>query len=546
MSRKQNDKSKTLATESVLRYTAAATDAVPRSVRTRYSAAIEQVNNANLESPQTKTVRSGTNNNAGETAGCTDKTADHSAITAQYSTTERADYVNAGQNFLAQNAIKVDTITAATVTAATARAAKAGVSAVGRRNFLLAGLGLMGGAAAGAISVIPKAKAASNLPPNIPSWSRTLGSGVLTNPYGKPSAFEANVQRRTVDWLTPDRIASISFTPLADLKGIITPSGLVFERYHAGLPEIDPHQHRLMIHGMVERPIILSMEDLMRFPATSRIAFLECPANGGMEWRGAQMNGVQFTHGMLACCEWTGVLLSTLLAEVGVSKQASWILAEGADGAHMSRSIPMEKAMDDALIVYAQNGEALRPEQGYPVRLLNPGWEGNTCIKWLRRLEIGDKPWYHREETSKYTDLMPDGTSREFTFVQECNSVITSPSPEKPMNHGKGKYWIEGLAWSGRGTIKHVDVSLDGGVTFREARFTSIVLPRALTRFGLEFDWDGSPALLQSRATDDTGYVQPTYEQLRAVRGTNSIYHKNAIHTWKVSATGAVQNVQLS
>ena len=409
-----------------------------------------------------------------------------------------------------------------------------------RRNFLKQGLTLLGaaGLAAGG-------REAAALPPELPGWSKTLGPGVLTNPYGSPSRYEAHVQRRTVDWLTADRIASISFTPLADLKGIITPSGVVFERYHAGLPEIDPQQHRLMIHGMVERPIILSMDDLMRFPSVSMIRFLECPANGGMEWRGAQMDRLQFSHGMLACCEWTGVLLSTLLEEVGVMKGASWILAEGSDGAHMSRSIPMEKALDDALIVYAQNGEALRPEQGYPVRLINPGWEGNTSIKWLRRLEVGDQPWYQREETSKYTDLMPDGKAREFTFVQECNSVITNPCPEKPLNR-PGKLWIEGLAWSGRGKIKQVDVSVDGGVSWRPARFTSTVLPRALTRFGIEWEWKGNAAMLQSRAIDETGYVPPTYGQLREARGTNSIYHKNAIHTWKVNADGSVANVQIS
>ncbi|MBT4618994.1 MAG: sulfite dehydrogenase, partial [Gammaproteobacteria bacterium] len=396
-----------------------------------------------------------------------------------------------------------------------------------RRRFLMGSMGLVGGAA---IGLGPGVSAAgNNLPPNIPAWTKSLGPGVLTKPYGQPSPFESNVQRRTVDWLTPDRIASISFTPLADLKGIITPSGVVFERYHAGLPAIEPTEHRLMIHGMVDRPLIFTMEDLMKFPSTSVIRFLECPANGGMEWRGAQMDGVQFTHGMLACCEWTGVMLSTLLSEAGVKKGASWVLAEGADGSHMSRSIPMDKAMDDAMIVYAQNGEMLRPEQGYPVRLINPGWEGNTCVKWLRRLEVGDKPWHHREETSKYSDLMPDGTSREFSFAQECNSVITSPSPEKPWQQ-KGRYWVEGLAWSGHGKIKHVDVSTDGGINWREARFTSIVLPKALTRFGIELDWDGSPLLLQSRAVDETGFVQPTYAQLKKVRGTSSIYHKNAIH----------------
>jgi len=413
-----------------------------------------------------------------------------------------------------------------------------------RRSFLKNGLAMLG--AAGAIAGagrLAAAEAAS--PPGVPAWTRSLGPGVVSNPYGSPSPFESHVKRRTVDWLTADKIASISFTPLADLKGIITPSGVVFERYHAGLPAVDPNVHKLMIHGMVDRPIILSMDDLMRFPSVSMIRFLECPANGGMEWRGAQMDRLQFSHGMLSCCEWTGVLLSTLLAEVGVQKGANWILAEGADGAHMSRSIPMDKALDDALIVYAQNGEALRPEQGYPVRLINPGWEGNTCVKWLRRLEIGDKPWYHREETSKYTDLMPDGSAREFTFVQECNSVITSPSPEKPLKK-PGKLWVEGLAWSGRGKIKQVDVSFDGGVSWRPARFTSTVLPRALTRFGVEWDWNGNPALLQSRAIDETGYVQPTYGQLREVRGTSSIYHKNAIHTWKLNSDGSVANVQIS
>ncbi len=410
-----------------------------------------------------------------------------------------------------------------------------------RRRFLKNGALLVGASAVAGSS----ATADVGVPPNVPPWTKRLGRGVVSHPYGSPSPHEAHVKRRTVEWLTADHIASISFTPLADLSGIITPSGVVFERYHAGVPEIPPDQHRLMIHGLVDRPIILSMDELMRFPSESMIRFLECPANGGMEWRGAQMDKLQFSHGMLACCEWTGVRLSTLLEEVGIEKDAAWILAEGADGSHMSRSIPIEKAFDDALVVYAQNGEMLRPEQGYPLRLINPGWEGNTCVKWLRRLEIGDKPWHHREETSKYTDLMADGTSREFTFVQECNSVVTSPSPEKPFAK-KGKYMIQGLAWSGRGKVKHVDISVDGGRAWREARFTSEVLPKALTRFALEWEWDGSEALIQSRAVDETGYVQPTYRQLRAARGTNSIYHKNAIHTWRLLPNGMVNNVQIS
>jgi sulfane dehydrogenase subunit SoxC len=414
-----------------------------------------------------------------------------------------------------------------------------------RRSFLKNGLALLGAASASTLAAGSARGAGEGVPPGVPAWTRSLGSAVNSNPYGLPSSHEAHVKRRTVDWLTADRIASVSFTPLADLKGIITPSGVCFERYHAGLPEVDPDHHRLMIHGMVERPLIFTMDDLMRFPSVSMIRFLECPANGGMEWRAAQMDRLQFSHGMLACCEWTGVPLATLLEECGVQQGARWLLAEGSDGAHMSRSIPMEKALDDALVVYAQNGEMLRPEQGYPVRLLNPGWEGNTSIKWLRRIEVGDQPWHQREETSRYTDLLPSGEARQFTFVQEANSVITFPCPEKPVSR-PGKLWIEGLAWSGRGRIRHVDVSVDGGVSWREARFTSLVEPRALTRFGLEWEWSGSPALLQSRAVDETGYVQPTYQQLRAARGSSSIYHKNAIHTWKLHSDGSLRNVQIS
>jgi sulfane dehydrogenase subunit SoxC len=412
-----------------------------------------------------------------------------------------------------------------------------------RRGFLKNAMAMMGGAAG--VALAPSVLASDNLPPNVPSWTRSLGTGVVTHPYGMPSKYEADVVRRTVPWLTADPISSISFSPIHKLKGIITPNGLVFERYHAGVPTINVEEHRLIIHGLVDRPLILTMDDLRRFPSVSEIKFLECPANGGMEWRGPQMEGLQFTHGMLSCCEWTGVRLSTLLAEVGVQSEGKWILAEGADGAAMSRSIPLEKAMDDTIIVYAQNGEPLRPEQGYPIRMLNPGWEGNTSIKWLRRLEIGDKPWYQREETSKYTDLMPDGRAREFTWVQECNSVITSPCPENPFK-GKGWYEIEGLAWTGKGKVKAVDISFDGGVTWRPTQLKGLVLSKALTRFSIMHNWQGEPLLLQSRAIDETGYVQPTLSQLRQSRGVNSIYHKNSIHTWQVTESGSVFNVQLS
>lgn len=424
-----------------------------------------------------------------------------------------------------------------------------GLSIRDRRNFLKKGMVAAGAMASGAVATGVVADSAvagnSNLPPMEPAWGRQLGAGVVDKPYGSPSAYEREVVRRTVPWLTAESIASISMTPIQDLKGIITPNGLVFERYHAGVAQIKPEEHRLMIHGLVERPIIFTMEDLMRFPSVSEIKFIECPANGGMEWKGAQMEALQFTHGMLSCCEWTGVPLRVLLEEVGVKPEGKWILAEGADGSHMSRSIPLEKALDDTLVVYAQNGEMLRPEQGYPLRLLNPGWEGNTSIKWLRRLEIGDKPWYHREETSKYTDLMADGRARKFTFVQETNSVITNPCPEKPIIRN-GLIEIEGIAWSGRGKIKQIDISFDGGVSWVPANLKGLVLDKALTRFSLVTKWDGQPWLLQSRAIDETGYVQPTLGQLRESRGTNSIYHKNSIHTWKVAANGGVTNVQVS
>jgi sulfane dehydrogenase subunit SoxC len=411
-----------------------------------------------------------------------------------------------------------------------------------RRNFLKGGIAAVAGLAS--VQIIPKASASSNLPPNLPKWQSHLGPGVVSKPYGEPAEFE-DLQRRTVPWLTVDAASSISMTPLQDLEGIITPSGVVFERYHGGIPNVNPDQHRLIIHGLVERPLVLTMDDLRRFPSVSEIRFIECPANGGMEWRGAQMEALQFTHGMLACCEWTGVKLSTLLDEVGVKPDGKWILAEGADAAGMSRSIPLEKALDDTIIAWGQNGEALRPEQGYPLRMLNPGWEGNTSVKWLRRLEIGDQPWHHREETSKYTDLMPDGRARRFTWVQEANSVITSPCPEKPLKQS-GFVEIRGYAWSGRGKIKAVDISFDGGVNWERTELKGLVLSKALTQFSYRTTWSGQPWLLQSRAIDETGYVQPTLKQLRDERGGWSIYHKNSIHTWNVMENGDVFNVQIS
>ena len=408
-----------------------------------------------------------------------------------------------------------------------------------RRRFLAAGLAAGGGLAARA--AIAASEPAS---PAVPDWSRYLGDGVGVRPYGKPSKHEARVIRRTVSWLTATPESSVSFTPLHELDGIITPNGLCFERHHAGIAEVDPAEHRLMIHGMVEKPLLLTMDDIQRFPRRNRIYFLECAANSGMEWRGAQLNGCQFTHGMVHCVMYTGVPLKILLEEAGLHTGAKWLMAEGADAAGMNRSIPIEKALDDCLVAFKMNGEALRPEQGYPLRLVVPGWEGNMWVKWLRRLKLGDQPWMTREETSKYTDLMADGKARMFTWVMDAKSVITNPSPQAPLLH-KGHNIVTGLAWSGRGAVRRVDVSLDGGRNWREARLDGPVLPLALARFYAEIDWNGEELLLQSRCIDETGYVQPTKHELRAVRGRNSVYHNNGIQTWHVRANGEVENVEV-
>ncbi|GJM00397.1 MAG: sulfite dehydrogenase [Methyloligella sp.] len=377
-------------------------------------------------------------------------------------------------------------------------------------------------------------------------WNQVLGDGVDANPYGKPSEYEKNVIRRSVPWLTASPESSINFTPLHELDGIITPNGLCFERHHAGIAEVDPTEHRLMINGLVDKPLVFTMEDLKRFPRTNKIYFLECAANSGMEWRGAQLNGCQFTHGMIHCVNYTGVLLKDILAEAGLKTNAKWLMPEGADASGMNRSVPIEKALKDCMVAFKMNGEALRPEQGYPLRLVIPGWEGNMWVKWLRRIEVGDMPWHAREETSKYTDLMENGKARRFTWEMDCKSIITNPSPQAPITHGKGHTVLTGLAWSGRGTIDRVDITLDGGKNWQKARIDGPSLDKALHRFYFEFEWDGRPLLLQSRAIDSTGYVQPTKDELREVRGTNSIYHNNGIQTWHVNGKGEAENVEIS
>lgn len=413
----------------------------------------------------------------------------------------------------------------------------------GRRRFLSAA-GLAGAAiATGGLGA--RAAAPDPAITEVQDWNRYLGEGVQSRPYGTPSSFEKDVVRRDVEWLTASRESSVNFTPLHALDGVITPSGVCFERHHAGIAEIDPAKHRLMINGLVEKPLVFTLEDLKRIPGrVNKAYFLECAANSGMEWRGAQLNGCQFTHGMVHNVWYHGVPLKTLLDEAGLRTNARWIMPEGADASAMTRSIPIEKALTDCLVVWGMNGEMLRPEQGYPLRIVVPGWEGNMWVKWLRRIEVGDEPWHHREETSKYTDLLADGRSRRFTWIMDAKSVVTTPSPQAPLRH-KGPNVLSGLAWSGRGTIARVDVTLDGGRNWTTARLDGPVLPMSLTRFYLDFDWDGRELMVQSRAMDETGYVQPTKDELRAVRGTNSIYHNNGIQTWLVHQNGETENVEI-
>jgi sulfane dehydrogenase subunit SoxC len=415
----------------------------------------------------------------------------------------------------------------------------------GRRDFLAASFAA---AAAAVAAGAARAQASSAGDPAIltlPAHSTSLGQPVAARGYGMPSQFEANLQRRESPGLTRVSAASVSFAPLQGLFGIITPNGLHFERHHQGWHDVDPARHRLMINGLVREPRVYTMDDLMRLPSVSRIHFIECGANTGMEWGNVAVPTVQYTHGMLSCCEFTGVPLATLLDDCGFDrKRAKFVLAEGADGASLTRTIGIERALDDVIVAYAMNGEMLRPENGYPLRLVVPGVQGVSWVKWLRRIEVGDQPWHTREETLHYSDLMPDGRSRQFTWIQECKSVITMPSGGQKLLD-RGYYYVSGLAWSGRGRIRRVDVSFDGGRNWRTAKLQGPVLTKALTRFGIDWVWDGAPAILQSRAIDETGYVQPQRRPLLAVRGTRSIYHNNAIQSWRVAESGEAANVQV-
>jgi sulfane dehydrogenase subunit SoxC len=352
--------------------------------------------------------------------------------------------------------------------------------------------------------------------------------------YGTPSRFEANVVRR------PHGLPSPALTPLERQPGIITASGLTFVRTHAGVPRIDPARHRLLVHGRVRKPLFFSLDDLLRFPATTRIAFLECAGNSAPGWR-ALGSGVQFSHGLLSCAEWTGVPLRTLLDEAGAS-DPRWVVAEGADGAAYERSIPLPADDAEALVVYGQNGEMLRPEQGYPLRLLLPGAEGSANVKWLHRIKVVDGPLFAREETVRYGRTNADGSARLFDFTMGVKSVVTEPSPGRRFP-ARGFAELRGFAWSGAGRIASVDVTLDGGATWHAATLGQPVLSKALVRFTLPVTWTGSERIVASRATDDRGGVQPTMAALRETNGGDLRYHVNAIHAWRVRGDGSVESL---
>lgn len=390
---------------------------------------------------------------------------------------------------------------------------------------------LLGGMAATAAAVFLKQSSGQAVQAGLSADSLLLQDptkvlGPLPSQLGDRSPFERPVRKPS---------GTSSRTPLQDLYGTITPADLHFERHHAGIPAIDPHKYELVIHGMVERPTVFTLADLKRFPSFSRIFFLECSGNFRS---GKETMTPQDICGLTSQSEWTGVLLSTLFREVGIHPNASWFLAEGSDAAVMTRSIPVRKGWEDGMIAYAQNGEALRPAQGYPARLLLPGWEGNTSVKWIRRIEVSDRPFMTREETSKYTEQVGNKV-RQFSFVMDARSVITFPA--YPVVVQKGWIEIRGIAWSGRGKIEGVEVSTDAGKSWRPAQLQAPVLDKAHTAFRYLWQWDGKPTEIMSRAVDATGYTQPSLNQLKQARGSNmGGYHVNSIISWQVKQDGSV------
>jgi sulfane dehydrogenase subunit SoxC len=396
------------------------------------------------------------------------------------------------------------------------------------RRALLAGAALTAGGVL--LERVPLGATQAQAPTADPS----LAPGGATTATSARSPFETPAR-------TPAGILTgPAYSPIHEFTGTITPNDLVFERHHGGVAIIDPKEYKLLVHGLVDRSMVFTLDDLKRFPSVSRVHFIECSGNGRNGYRDPKPELTpQMIDGLTSNGEWTGVPLSQVLREVGVRKAATWFLAEGGDAAKLSRSIPIEKAWDDALLVYAFNGEPLRPANGYPVRLLLPGFEANTCVKWLRRIKLVDEPNMSRDETAKYTDPLLDGTARQFSFVMDAKSIITRPAA--PSRIARGWHEISGLAWSGRGKIARVDVSTDGGKQWIAASLQEPIFSKAHTRFRLMWEWDGRAATLMSRAVDDTGYVQPTRAVFEAGRGSGTDFHFNHIRSWIVRPDGSVQ-----
>ena len=416
----------------------------------------------------------------------------------------------------------------------------AGNGLLDRRLLLKSGLGFavagMAASANGADDPGLAVKRDSARPP----WMRKPGSAFSL--YGSPSPYEEEVVRYPAANSEVDGNGS-SWTPLHELEGTITPNGLHFERHHNGVPRIDPASHRLLLHGKVKRPSFYSVEALLRYPMQSKTCFLECGGNSNAGFNKRPIGAsAGYFHGLVSCAEWTGVPLSLVLEEVGVESDAEWLIAEGADAFAMNISVPMEKAMDDAMLALYQNGERLRPENGYPLRLLLPGFEGVMNVKWLRRLTASDSPVMARNETARYTELLPSGKAEMFTMTMEAKSLITSPSSGMRMQ-GPGLYQVSGLAWSGNGKVSKVEVSADGGRSWAEAALQEPVLDRSFTRFRLPWQWDGKDSVLKSRVTDESGYRQPERDELIRKKGRHGFFHYNAIVSWKVERSGDVIHV---
>lgn len=367
---------------------------------------------------------------------------------------------------------------------------------------------------------------------------RVIGNPALDGSYGK---FSDPSLSRTL--LPGDHFNARSVTPLSQLLGPITPSGLHFERHHAGVPQISAPEHQLLVQGKTSSlSRLISMKELKRYPQRTVPAFIECSGNSSKLWQDEPHRAsVEVLHGMTSQSFWTGVPMSYLLATIDAPKTGAWIIAEGKDAASLARSIPIEKCWKDGLVAYGQNGEPIRKEQGYPLRLLLPGWEGNCQIKWLSRLELSDRPAYSYQETAKYSDLYKDGKARLFTFAMQPKSLITFPSGTMRLPE-KGFYEIRGLAWSGLGSIKQVEVSCDGGKNWAKASLEAPVLENSHTRFYFPWWWDGKETIIISRTIDSSGTKQVSRRELISKQGNKAYYHCNCTQAWKIKASGEVEN----